>query len=164
VFAAMLAHIKNKIMNKLLIVFCLLLSLNGFSQSEKEFRVLDYANYKIEVPRHCSAISKHELLDCDGTSIQWTYYDRKGMKSASEQLVNKISEQCKSKEQIEVISFGAPLKGYRFTCKQPGSQSRIIVYGVVNKQPLILNVASEDELLGISNFNDVLKSIMKVKK
>lgn len=141
-----------------------MLSHNGFSQSEKEFRFLDYAGNKIEVPKNCSAISKHELLDCDGISIQWTYHDRKGMKSASERLVSKISEQCKSKEQIEVTSFGATLKGYRFTCKQPGSQSRIIVYGVVNKHPLILSVASEDELIAITNFNDVLKSIMKIKR
>jgi len=61
-------------------------------------------------------------------------------------------------------TFGSTLKGYKFTFKNSESKNRLIVYGTVNKQPLILNVASEDELMGIIDSNEVLKKIIKIKK
>ncbi|RMA64780.1 hypothetical protein [Ulvibacter antarcticus] len=150
-------------MKKLLLIFCLLFISNGFSQSEKEIKFLDYASIEIAIPDNCSAKSKYELLDCDGISAQWIYFDQEMLKSAFEQFIKKFGEKNKSKEQIAVISFGSTLKGYKFTSKDPEKWNRILVYGTVNNQPLILNVASEDELLGVIKLNEFLKKIMKIK-
>lgn len=151
-------------MKKLLIIFCLLFISNSFSQSNKEIKFLDYANIDLEIPKNCSAKSKYELFDCDGISVQWIYFDQAMIKSASEQIIKQFSKKNKSKEQIEVISLGATLKGYLITYKNQKNWNRILVYGTVNKQPLMLNVASEDELLGIIGSNEFLKKIMKIKK
>jgi hypothetical protein len=151
-------------MNKFLLIFFLLFSNNIFSQSEKEVKFLDYANNKIEVPKNCSSMSEYQLLNCDGISVRWMHVDQKELKLASEQLINKFSKKYKYKERIEVISFGATLKGYKFSYKNSKSWNRIIVFGIVNKQPLILNVASEDELIAISNSNEFLKKIMKISR
>jgi len=150
-------------MKKLLLIFGLLFISNSFSQSNNEIKTLDYANIEIEVPNKCTAKSKYELLDCDGISVQWIHLDQEMLKSVPDQLIKQFSENATSKKPIEVISFGATLKGYRFTYKNLENPNRIIVYGIVNKQPLILNVASEDELISISSLNKFLKKIMKLK-
>jgi hypothetical protein len=150
-------------MKKFLLIFSLLFSSISFSQSNKEIKTLEYANIEIEIPANCTAKSKHELLKCNGISVQWTHLTKEKLKTASAQLIKKFSKKADSKKQIEVISFGVTLKGYKFTYKNSKSWNRIIVYGIVNKQPLILNVASEDELIAISNSNEFLKKIMKIK-
>ncbi|MBC8753802.1 hypothetical protein H2O64_03920 [Kordia sp. YSTF-M3] len=151
-------------MKKLLLIFSLLCMSISFSQSNREIKTLDYANIEIEIPDKCTAKSKHELLKCNGISVQWMHLNKETLKTVPEQLIKKFSKKTNSKEQIEVISFGATLKGYKFTYKNSESWNRIIVYGIVNKQPLILNVASEDELIAITNSNEFLKKIMKIKR
>ena len=150
-------------MKILLLIFSLLFINISFSQSNQEIKTLVYANNAIEVPKNCTATSKYELLKCNGISVQWMHLNQEKLKAASEKLIKKFGKKADSKEQIEVISFGATLKGYKFTYKNSKSWNRIIVYGVVNRQPLILNVASEDELIAISNSNEFLKKIMKIK-
>ncbi|QHI36467.1 hypothetical protein IMCC3317_18300 [Kordia antarctica] len=150
-------------MKKLLLIFSLLFINISFSQSNQEIKTLDYANIEIEVPKNCIAKSKFELLKCNGISVQWIHLNKEKLKTIPEQLIKKFGKKANSKEQIEVISFGATLKGYKFTYKNPKNWNRIIVYGIVNRQPLILNVASEDELIAISNLNEFLKKIMKIK-
>jgi len=150
-------------MKNLLLIFCLLFISNSFSQTNEEIKMLEYANIEIEVPDKFTAKSKYELLDCNGISVQWIYFNQEMLKSASEQVIKKYSENSKSKEKIEVVSFGSELKGYKFTSKNSESWNRIIVYGTVNKQPLILNVASEDELWSITDSNEFLKKIIKIK-
>lgn len=151
-------------MKKLLLFFFLLSISNSFSQNDKEIKALEYATIEIEVPSNCKAKSKYELLDCNGFSAQWIYLNQEMLKSAPEQLFKQFGKKTKSKKQIEVISFGSTLKGYLFTYKNKERWNRIIVSGTVNKQPLILNVASEDELIAFSDLNEFLKKIMKIKK
>ena len=150
-------------MKKLLLIFCLVCIGNSISQSKNEIKTLDYANIEVEIPTNCTAKSNYELLDCDGVSVQWIYLTEAMLKSAPKKLIKEFSKNTKTKEQIEVVSFGATLKGYKFTYKNPENWNRIIVYGIVNKQPLILNVASEDELIAISGTNEFLKKIIKIK-
>lgn len=151
-------------MKKLLLFFFLLSISHSFSQNDKEIKALEYANIEIEIPSNCKANSKYELLDCNGFSAQWIYVNQEMLKSTPEQLFKQFGKKTKSKKKIKVISFGSTLKGYLFTYKNKERWNRIIVYGTVNKQPLILNVASEDELIGFSDSNEFLKKIMKIKK
>ncbi len=150
-------------MKKLLLFFFLLSISHSFSQNNKEIKALEYAHMEIEIPSKCKAKSKYELLDCNGFSAQWLYVNQEVLKTTSEQLFKQFNKKTISKKKIEVISFGATLKGYLFTYKNKEHWNRMIVYGTVNKQPLILNVASEDELIGFSGLNTFLKKIMKIK-
>lgn len=150
-------------MKKLLIISCILFFSNSFSQSNNEIKTLEYANMEIAVPDTCTATSKHEILDCDGLSIQWAYVTKEALNSASNELITQFSTGTKTKEEIEVTSFGAVLKGYKFTYENPKTLNRLIVSGIVNKQPLILNVASEDELMGVFDFNLFLTKIVQLK-
>lgn len=151
-------------MKILLFTFCFLFIGNSYSQTGKNIKTLDYANIEIEVPNKCTAKSKYELLECNGVSVQWIHITKEELSSVPEQHIKQFSKNITSKEQIEVISFGSVLKGLKFTYKDPEAQNRIIVYGIVNYQPLILNVASEDELIAIIDLNEFLKRIIKIKK
>ncbi len=150
-------------MKKLLLIAIILFINNIYSQSDEGITKLDYANIEIDIPENCSAKSKYELLNCDGISIQWIYLNQAMLKSVPEQFIKNFSKKTKSKEQIKLISFGSELKGFKFTYKNPESLNRIIVYGTVNKQPLILNIGSENELSETSDLNDFLKKIIKIK-
>ena len=148
-------------MKNLLLLIILLSISNNYSQTNKEIKILEYANIEFGVPNNCSTNSKHELLNCDGDSAQWLYVEEAMLASASEKLIKKFGKNSISKEQIEVSSFGSTLIGFKFTYKNSEIQNRLIVFGTVNEQPLILNVASEDELVAISNLNEFLQKIIK---
>lgn len=134
-----------------------------FSQAEEKVTSLVYTTIEMEVPKNCVAKSKYELLNCDGISAQWMYVSPDMLRSTSKELIKKLGENATSKEPIEVLSYGATLKGYKFTYKDKEKWNRMIVYGNVNKQPLILNVASEDELIAICKSNAFLKKLLKIK-
>lgn len=146
-------------MKKFILIACIFYINNIHSQSSEKIITLDYAN----IEENCSAKSKYELLGCDGISIQWIYLNQVMLKSVPEQFIKQFSKKTKSKEQIKLISFGSELKGFKFTYKNSKSLNRIIVYGTVNKQPLILNIGSENELNETSDLNEFLKKIIKIK-
>jgi len=85
-------------MKKLIFIFCLLFIGNSFSQSNEKIKFLDYANTKIEVPKNCTAKSKYELLNCDGISAQWLYFQKTMLKSVAEDLITQFSEKSDAKD------------------------------------------------------------------
>lgn len=149
-------------MKQLILLFCLLFLSYSYAQNENKIKVLEYTNLEIEVPKNCTAKSKYELLDCNGVSAQWMYFNEAILKPAFGQLIEQVGKSSLSKEPIEIKSLGATLKGFKFTYKDKKTSNRIVVYGVVNKQPLILNVASEDELVAIYS-NTFLKNMIEFK-
>jgi len=151
-------------MKNLLIISCFLFITHCFSQTGEEIKTLDFANNEIMVPENCVAQSKFELSDCNGFSVQWEHLPNDNFKSASRRWFKEYSKDTKSRTPIDVISFGTVLKGYLFRYSNPDTQNRIIVYGTVNKQPLILNVASEDELIAFSGSNAFLKKLIIIPK
>lgn len=150
-------------MKNLLLVFCLICFSYSYSQTDKNIISLDYAAIEIEIPKDCKATSKHELLDCYGISVQWIYFNKEMLESAAEQVISQYSKGSSSKKQIKAESHGTTLNGFQFTYKDSSRQDRIILYGTVNNQPLILNVASEDELIAIYS-NEFLNQIVSFKK
>lgn len=151
-------------MKNLLPIFCLFLTTLCFSQSGENIKTLDFANNEIKVPENCKALSKFELLDCNGFSVQWEHLANDNFKSATRRWYKEYGKDIKTKTPIQVNSFGAVLRGYLFRYNNPDTQNRIVVHGTVNKQPLILNVASEDELIGFSSKNPFLKELILIPR
>jgi len=151
-------------MKNLLIISCFLFMTHGFSQTGEEIKTLNFANNEISVPENCMAKSQFELMDCNGFSVQWEHLANDNFKSATRRWFKEFSQDSKTKTPIQVNSYGAVLRGYLFRYNSPDKQNRIIVYGTVNKQPLILNVASEDELIGFSSTNPFLKELILIPR
>ena len=153
-------------MRKLLILGLIAFVMNAFGQSGEKISYLDFAGNKIEVPKKCQAKSEYELMDCDGISIQWLYLDQSMQESVPRQLVDQLSTQSttKKREEITLESYGSELSGYKFQIKDlKGTSYRIIVYGTVNDQPLLLNIGSKSDIKKTSDLNSFLKKIISVK-
>ena len=151
-------------MKYLCIISCLFIFSLSFSQSGKKIKSLNYANNEIKVPENCKAASEFELSNCNGFSVQWEHLSNTNFKSAMGRWLKDHSKDNKTKTPIQVTSFGAELRGFMLTYNNPDRQNRLVVYGTVNKQPLILSVASEDELIAFSSSNSFLKNLIVIPK
>lgn len=149
-------------MNNLFLVPFLLFSLSGVSQAEKEIDSLNYAGFKIAAPDGCKAASEYELLDCDGTSVQWLYLNEEMLDTIPEQFLEQFSKHpsTRKRSKITVHSLGSELKGFKFRMKD---SYRIIVYGTVKTQPLLLNIGSDMNLKKTAELNSFLKEIIEIK-
>ena len=153
-------------MRKILLLIFITLNVNLYGQSENQIDSLNYANIKIAVPENCQAKSEYELLDCDGISIQWLYLNDEMLKTVPNQFIEQLTNQksTKNRNEIKVESFGSILTGYKFSLDNNGEISyRIIVYGSVNNQPLLLNIGTEANIETTSDLNDFLKKIIEIK-
>jgi len=142
------------------------LSINSYGQSKKQIDSLNYAHMKIAVPENCEAKSEYELLDCDGVSIQWIYLNDEMLKTVPNQFIGQFTNQKTTKKQteIKVKSFGSELIGYKFKMKNTdGISYRIIVYGTVNDQPLLLNIGTKSDINKTADLNDFLKKLIEIK-
>lgn len=153
-------------MKRIIFLAFITLSINSFGQSEKLVDSLNYAHMKIAVPENCQAKSEYELLDCDGISIQWLYLNNEMLKTVPTQFIEQFSNQKSNKKRTELIaeSFGSELNGYKFKMKNSdGISYRIIVYGTVNNQPLLLNIGTKTDINETADLSDFLKKLIKIK-
>jgi len=136
-------------MKEIIILAFIALSLSSYGQSEKQIDSLNYVHMKIAVPENCEVKSEYELLDCDGASIQWLYLNDEMLKTVPNQFMEQFKNKKTTKKQteIKVESFGSELNGYKIKMKNSGGISyRIIVYGTVNNQPLLLNIRTKKDV------------------
>ena len=153
-------------MKRIIFLTFIALSINSYGQSEKQIDSLNYAHMKIAVPKNCEAKSEYELLDCDGISIQWIYLNDEMLKTVPYQFMGQFTNQktTKKRTKIKVESFGSELGGYKFKMKNTdGISYRMIVYGTVNKQPLLLNIGTKTDIKKTSDLNYFLKELIEIK-
>jgi len=153
-------------MKKIILLAFIALSINSYGQTEKQIDSLNYAQMKIAVPNNCIAKSESELLDCDGISIQWLYLYKEMLKTVPNQFIEQFTNQksIEKRTKIKVKSFGSKLTGYKFKMKNSdGVSYRVIVYGTVNNQPLLLNIGTKTDINETADLNDFLKGIIKIK-
>lgn len=153
-------------MKKILLLIFTIISTIANGQEKKQIDSLNYAHIKIAIPENCHAKSEYELLDCNGFSIQWLYLTDKMLKTVPNQFIDKFSKQpnVKSKSKITLESFGSKLNGFKF--KMINSDKifyRIIVYGIVNNQPLLLNIGTDNDIKSNSDLTDFLRKIITVE-
>ena len=153
-------------MKKILLFISLICSLTIYGQETEKIEYLNYAGNKIKVPENCTAKSEYELLECNGTSAQWIYLNKKMLKSVPNQFIGQFEKQksVSKKTKIKVESFENELKGYKFKIDNEGKISyRIIVYGTVNNQPLLLNIGTIENIKKTSDLNDFLKNLISIE-
>jgi hypothetical protein len=152
-------------MKRIIIIAFVALSISSYGQSENQIDSLNYAHMKIAVPENCEAKSEYELLDCDGISIQWLYLNDEMLKTVPNQFIGQLTNQetTKKRTEIKVQSFGSELTGYKFKMKNSdGILYRIIVYGTVNNQPLLLNIGTKTDINNTSDLSNFLKKLIEI--
>lgn len=153
-------------MKKTLLLFFLLSPIALFAQAEKSIDSLNYAGIKIAVPENCIATSEYELLNCNGSTIQWLYLNQEMLKTVPDQFISQFSNQPNfiKKSKIALKSFGSDLQGVVFKIKNTDMDAfKIIAYGTVNGQPLLLNIGTDKEIKQTEDLSDFLQKLISVE-
>ncbi|UII26589.1 hypothetical protein LVD15_25385 [Fulvivirga maritima] len=120
---------------------------------------LTYCDMPLETPVGCN--TKASEVTCDDYAVQWLYMNTLMLKSMPEQFISQMEDEFKkfSKQPIQASSFGYPLDGQKITYKHKGHwKYKIVAYGVVNAQPVMLNIS----LLNDPVNNDALPDFVQV--
>ncbi len=137
-----------------------------YAQETGKIKELNYAGIKILVPNNCEANSEYELLNCNNTDIQWLYLNEEMLKTVPLQFLKQFASQPIAKEEsdFKLKSFNSELTGKKFKLKSDGKITyRIIVSGIVNKQPLLLNIGTENDITKNSDLNELLVKFINVE-
>ena len=154
-------------MKNISILILLFLTLNSFAQITEKIDSLNYAGIKIIVPEECTAKSQYELLECNGNSIQWLYLNQEMLKSVPDQIIAQFTQQQNTQKQgkIKLVSFGQELEGIKFKRKNSNKTNfTLVAYGIVNNQPLLINISTNKEISENSDLDEFLSRIIQFKK
>lgn len=136
------------------------------AQETEKIKELNYAGNKILVPNNCEAKSEYELLNCNNTDVQWLYLNEEMLKTVPTQFLSQFGSQSivKKENDFKLKSFNSELTGKKFKLKSDGKTTyRIIVSGIVNKQPLLLNIGTENDIIKNSDLNELLGKLISVE-
>ena len=152
---------------KIIITALLIIGILKISAQETvKIKELNYAGIKILVPNNCEAKSEYELLNCNNIDIQWLYLNGEMLKTVPTQFLTQFASQSivKNESNFKLKSFKSELTGKKFKLKSDGKVTyRIIVYGIVNNQPLLLNIGTENDIIKNSDLNEFLAKLINVE-
>jgi hypothetical protein len=147
-------------------VFLIFGAVKTSAQETEKIKELNYAGIKILVPNNCEAKSEYELLNCNNTNIQWLYLNEEMLKTVPTQFLSQFASRSKviKESNFKLKSFNSELTGKKFKLKSDGKITfRIIVSGIVNKQPLLLNIGTENDITKNSDLNELLVKLITVE-
>jgi len=149
-------------MKKIIIIFSLFFNFTLYAQ--ENISKLNYAKTEIPVPENCVAKSEYEIIDCNGFSAQWLFFNDEMIKQKiNEQFQAQIEEQFeyKKKKNIEFTSQNQKFKGIKYELKN--GTYRIIGFGRINDIPLLLNLGFEKDPNNNKRLTEFEKNFIKLK-
>lgn len=149
-------------MKKIIIIFSLFFNFTLYAQ--ENISKLNYAKTEIPVPENCVAKSEYEIIDCNGFSAQWLFFNDEMIKQKiNEQFQAQIEEQFeyKKKKNIEFTSQNQKFKGTKYELKN--GTYRIIGFGRINDIPLLLNLGFEKDPNDNKRLTGFEKNFIKLK-
>ena len=149
-------------MKKTIIILSLFFNFTLYAQ--ENINKLNYAKIEISVPENCVAKSEYEIIDCNGFSAQWLFFNEEMIKQKiNEQFQAQIEEQFeyKKKKNIEFTSQNQKFKGTKYELKN--GTYRIIGFGRINDIPLLLNLGFEKDPKDNENLNEFEKNFINLK-
>ncbi len=127
-------------------IIILSLFFNFTLNAQENISKLNYAKTEISVPENCVAKSEYEIIDCNGFSAQWLFFDDEMIKQKiNEQFQAQIEEEFeyKKKKNIEFTSQNQKFKGTKYELKN--GTYKIIGFGRINDIPLLLNLGFQKD-------------------
>src|SRR5690606_23832779 len=126
---------------------------------------LTYAKTEIIVPNGCSAKSNYEILDCNGFSAQWLYLNQEMIdQGVQQQLISQLEQQFmfSKKSELKFKSQNQVFQGLKYRMKN--GTSRILGFGKVDGQWLVINLGFEDEPKRNSDLSEFEKNFIELEK
>ena len=144
---------------KLLVPIIFLGFLNAFAQ----VKTVNYAQTQIEVPENYYSESEFEIKS-DNFSAQWIYLSGEIFsKNMQLDIIKQFEGQLKPDEVTEInfVSSGAKFTGKKLLLSKADLKYRIIAFGIINKQPLVINLGFKNEPKQNSEFDDLIIKFIK---
>ena len=153
-------------MKQLLVILCILLATNAVGQTNKNDTVT-FCYIKYPVPAGCKS-EPLPSVQCDGWKMTWIYLTPEMLQTFPDQLVNKIAGQFKKfkKEAIDCYLLFNPAKGYLLSFKTDNGTSvyQLIVYGVANEQPVIVQLSLNKEPESNEDIPEFARQMIRLTK
>lgn len=133
-------------------------------QGAKQYDSLILLNNKYKTPIGCKAKTAYQLK-CDNYTIQWFYMSDGIMKMLPDTIVSQLERQKKAfnKEMINPYILDQVMKGYKISYESEGSmQYQIIAYGIVNEQPILVQLSLDNEPRNNDDIPEFARQIIKL--
>jgi len=119
----------------------------SFGQTSTKIDSVTFCFTKYKVPTVCTAESEYQVK-CDNYSISWLYMNDQMLQVIPDQFVNQMAGQMKyfKKEPIICYMLDKEVKGYKISFKKDkGTGYQLWAYGVANGQPVLVQLALDNE-------------------
>ncbi|MCX6290820.1 MAG: hypothetical protein NT126_03560 [Bacteroidetes bacterium] len=153
-------------MKNLLIIILLTLAVHVSAQEQKQIDSLSFCKHKYLLPAGCKAESEYQL-ECDEYSMQWLYMNDAMLKTMPDHVVAQLQEQMRNftKEPITPSLLDNKVMGYKVSYRVNNvTLYQIIAYGVVNAQPVLLQLTLKKDPLTNNSLPEFVRQIVKLGK
>ena len=155
-------------MKKVVLLFTfLIISFSNILGQETEIKKVEYAKTEINVPANYNTEDGY-LIENDLFSTQWLYLTKEMVEQGVEkQIIQQFEEQLKYSKttNIEFVSNGGLLSGKKYQLKGGNKlKFRILAFGSVDGQPLVLNLGFKDDPKSNEKFDDFMLKFIQLKK
>jgi len=149
---------------KIKFIIITLLSLCGsVLAQESNIKKIDYAHIIIDVPEKYVANSEYEIKS-SLFSAQWLYLTKEMFEqNVQSQIIKQFEAQIEGEEvgTIDFISSGGKFTGKKYKLNNESIlKYKVLAYGVVNNQPLILNLSFDKEPKSDSKFDQLIQKFI----
>lgn len=148
--------------------FLCLLSLLAFAFSnlyaqQSKIKTVHYAQTEIVVPAEYTANDDYSIAN-NLFSAQWLYLSKEMVeKGVEKQIIQQFQNQLNysSSTNVSFISNGGQFSGKKYHLKgSPKMKFRILAFGQVNGQPLVLNLGFKDNPKSNEKLDELMKKFI----
>jgi 5-enolpyruvylshikimate-3-phosphate synthase len=139
---------------------------NLFGQST-EIKTVKYARTEIEVPAEYHANDEYSI-ESNFFSAQWLYLTKEMIdQGVNKQIMEQFEGQLKYSKSTNVyfVSNGGQFSGNKYQIKGDSkSKYRILAFGSVDGQPLVLNLGFRDDPKSEEKLDELMKKFIQLAK
>ena len=137
-----------------------------FGQTSTKIDSLTFCHTKYKAPTGCTVESEYQV-GCDNYSIVWLYMNEEMLRVMPDQFINQMAARMKKfkKEPIACYLLEKEVKGYKISFKKDkGTGYQLLAYGVVNGQPVIVQLSLDNEPKTNDDIPEFPRQIIKLTK
>ncbi len=138
----------------------------SFAQTSKQIDSVSLCFNSYKVPTGCAAPSEYQL-ECDDYKMIWLYVTEDMLQTMPAQFVDQVTEGMKKvkKETITCYLLDKEVQGYKLSYKRDNETAyQLIAYGVVNGQPVIVQVGLTNDPKTNEDIPEFPRQIIRLTK
>lgn len=132
-----------------------------------EIKKVKYSKTEIKVPANYNSKDDYSIEN-DLFSAQWLYLTKDMVdQSVNKQIIEQFEGQLKYSKStsVDFVSNGGQFSGKKYQLKDDSKlKFRILAFGSVDGQPLVLNLGFKDDPKSDEIFDELIKKFIQFKK